>query len=85
MCTPIHNVHNSTVVGKGEGEVENKVCFTIFLVFFSTFHIQCSSKGVQVIIGLILNVTMLKKGFSDYLQKVCYTSDLAASGHKKDV
>ena len=28
---------------------------------------------------------MLKKGLSDYLQKVSYTSDLAASGHKKDV
>ena len=52
----LHNVHNSTVVGRRGGEeVAYRVCRIIFLVF-SNFHFQ---KGVQVIIGLKLKIIIM--------------------------
>ena len=51
----LHNVHNSTVVGREGGGVVYWVCHIIFLVF-SNFHIQ---KGVQVKIGLKLKIRIM--------------------------
>ena len=50
----VHNVHKSTVVGRGEGLFTGWV--VLFSSFFSNFHIQ---KGVQVIIGLKLEIRIM--------------------------
>ena len=82
----VQNVHNSTVVGRGRGDVYG-VCRIFFLVF-SIFYIQ---KSVQIIIDIKLkhqklvlcnNVKtyyFLQKEFCDNLQNVFKASDLAAS------
>ena len=51
----VHNVHNSTVAGRGGRGVVYVVC-RINVLVFSNFNIQ---KGVEVIIGLKLKIRIM--------------------------
>ena len=52
----VHNVHNSTVVGRGGGGYLRGLLY--YFLVFSNFHFQ---NGVQVIIGLKLKIRIITK------------------------